>query len=152
MNFFKEILIDLNKTLDDKEKFNINIEFDFSINEENYNEINIEFITPYALRGLNLFHKFYKALIRKFKFITSNDRSSDFSKNIWYKLFTNSEIKSIFYINYDIAELLINSGVDVNIKNNAGDDALSYINMNLNTVRYKLKPTGNNVRLQLIFI
>ena len=69
-----------------------------------------------------------------------------------YKLFTNSEIKSIFYINYDIAELLINSGVDVNIKNNAGDDALSYINMNLNTVRYKLKPTGNNVRLQLIFI
>ena len=82
-NNFKILLNELNNKL--------NINFELSIDKSRLNTINLDFILPLELRGLDIGYKIYKLMVKKFDFITSDYGSSVFAKNVWYKLISNKD-------------------------------------------------------------
>ena len=85
---FRKILSELNSN-----GFNINndMTFDFSINENKLNIIDLFFDLPLILRGLNFGYKIYKFIINKFEYITSDYGTTNEARNIWYKLMIDSD-------------------------------------------------------------
>lgn len=87
------MIIELNKTLSKDEQINTNITFDLSVNTSNdmFNEINLDFVLPDALKGLNIGYKIYKLMVKEFDYITSRYGLSPFAKNIWYKFLVDAD-------------------------------------------------------------
>lgn len=90
---FKKLLIELNNTLSDENKIDVKITFELSINyaKNMYNEINIDFVLPDVLKGLNIGYKIYKLMVQKYDYITSKYGLSNFAKNLWYKFMVDSD-------------------------------------------------------------
>lgn len=105
---FKNIIEELNLTID--EKVDPNMELSFSIFKEYANQIDIDYILPIILRGTNLGYKLYKLIINTFDYISSNKHSTDYAQNLWYKLIIDVDYYSItsdkytFCINKNISD------------------------------------------------
>lgn len=75
---FKSIIYDIYDCSD--------IKFELSIDKDRLNTINLDFVLPIELRGLNIGYNIYKLMCKKFLFLTSDYGSSPFAINIWNKL------------------------------------------------------------------
>lgn len=87
---FKNLLSELNKTIDPK--ISVDIDFYITVDKDNLNQIDFTEGIPTILRGTGLGYKLYKLIIKNFGFITTNKYSTILSYNVWYKLMIDKEL------------------------------------------------------------
>lgn len=87
---FKDILVELNKTIEDQ--ISLDIMFYITVDVKNLNQIDFTEGIPEVIRGTGLAYRLYKKMIDKFYYITSNKHSTILAYNIWYNLMIDKDL------------------------------------------------------------
>lgn len=110
---FKEILLELNLTIEPK--ISIDIDFYVTVDKNNLNQIDFTEGIPTVLRGVGFGYKIYKLIIKNFGYITTNRYSNKLAYNIWYNLMLDDDLYC--YTSDFNSGVLIKTISDIKLKN-----------------------------------